>query len=73
AIETAVAKLKETHKAEDISGLDKAMEDLNAAWQAASQHIYNAQQQQGGGDGAGEQTAGNNDGGVADAEYEEVK
>ena len=49
------------------------MEDLNAAWQTASQHIYNAQQQAGGADGAGQQTAGNNDGGVADAEYEEVK
>lgn len=71
-IEAAVAKLKEAHKAEDLDGIDKAMEELNAAWQGASQHIYNAQQEAGG-NGAQQQTAGNNDGGVADAEYEEVK
>lgn len=71
-IEAAVAKLKEAHKAEDLDGIDKAMEELNAAWQGASQHIYNAQQEAGG-NGAQQQSAGNNDGGVADAEYEEVK
>jgi molecular chaperone DnaK len=77
AIEAAVTKLKEAHKAEDLDGIDKAMEELNAAWQAASQHIYNAQQQEGQQqNGAGEQpheNAGGNDGNVADAEYEEVK
>jgi molecular chaperone DnaK len=71
-IEAAVAKLKEAHKAEDMNGIDQASEELNNAWQAASQHIYN--QQGGGAEGAQQQqTAGNNDGGVADAEYEEVK
>ena len=48
------------------------MEELNAVWQSASQHIYNAQQQAGD-NGSAQQNAGNNDGGVADAEYEEVK
>jgi molecular chaperone DnaK len=74
-IEASVTKLKEAHKAEDLDGLDKAMEELNAAWQAASQHMY-AQ----GADGAAadggaqqQQNAGSNDGNVADAEYEEVK
>ncbi|MBS1588697.1 MAG: molecular chaperone DnaK [Bacteroidetes bacterium] len=70
-IETALNSLKEAHKAENLDGLDKAMEELNAAWQTASQHIYNAQQQPG-----EEQTQthhAGNDGGVADAEYEEVK
>jgi len=71
-IEAAVSKLKEVHKAEDLDGIDKAMEELNAAWQTASQHIYNAQQQAGE-DGAQQQSASSNDGGVADAEYEEVK
>ncbi len=74
-IEAAVAKLKEAHKAEDMAGIDSASEELNAAWQAASQHIYNAQQQAGG-EGQQQQAqpnADNNDGGVADAEYEEVK
>lgn len=70
-IEAAVAKLKEVHKSEDLDGIDKAMEELNAAWQTASQHIYNTQQQ--GGNGASQESAAGNDGGVADAEYEEVK
>ena len=71
-IEAAITTLKEAHKAEDLAAIDTASEALNAAWQAASQHIYNAQQQAGGAPQQ-EQPAGNNDGGVADAEYEEVK
>jgi len=70
-IETAVNSLKEAHKSEDLTAIDKAMEELNAAWQTASQHIYNAQQQEGAAEQA--QPTGNNDGGVADAEFEEVK
>jgi len=73
AIETAMNKLKEAHKAEDMDGIDKAAEELNNAWQAASQHIYNAQQEAGADGGAQQQPAGDADGGVADAEYEEVK
>lgn len=72
-IEAAMNKLKEAHKAEDMDGIDKAAEELNNAWQAASQHIYNAQQQAGADGGAQQQPAGDADGGVADAEYEEVK
>ena len=49
-IEEAVAKLKEVHQAQDIEGLDTAMEALNTAWSAASQDIYQAQQ----GDQAGQ-------------------
>ncbi len=44
AIEAAVNKLKEAHKAQDIADIDTAMAELNAAWTAASQDIYNAQQ-----------------------------
>ena len=72
-IEDAVNKLKEAHKSEDLDNIDKAMEELNAAWQTASQHIYNAQQQAGGDGNPQEHAGNNNDGGVADAEYEEVK
>jgi molecular chaperone DnaK len=73
-IEAAVNQLREAHKAEDLNGIDKAMEELNAAWQTASQHIYNAQQQAGG-DANGQAQADNagQEGNVADAEYEEVK
>lgn len=72
-IEAAVGKLKEAHKAEDLAAIDTASEELNAAWQAASQHIYN--QQGGAADGAGQQqqSAGSNEGDAADVEYEEVK
>jgi molecular chaperone DnaK len=75
AIEEAVSRLKEAHKSEDMAGMDSAMETLNAAWQAASEHIYNAGGGAEGGqpDGGQQQASGNNDSNVADAEYEEVK
>lgn len=74
-IEDAVAKLKEAHKNEDLAAIDTVTEELNNAWQAASQHIYNDQQAQGGADQAqqGQQAPNSEDDTVADAEYEEVK
>ncbi len=75
-IEDAVSKLKEAHKAEDLATIDTVMEELNNAWQAASQHIYQAQQDaEGGAQGQPEGNAGadNNADDVADVEYEEVK
>lgn len=44
AISDAVAKLEEAHKAEDLDGIDAAMEAVNTAWTAASQEIYAASQ-----------------------------
>ncbi len=74
-IEEAANKLRAAHKAEDLDGIDVAENELNAAWMAASEEMYKAGQQGAPTDGAagGEQHAGANDGGVADAEYEEVK
>ena len=76
-IEDALGKLKTAHQAQDIAGIDTAMEEMNTAWQAASQDIYNAQQAQGGPDASAgaEQTAdaGSNGDGVQDVEFEEVK
>jgi molecular chaperone DnaK len=69
-IEEAAEKLKAVHKAEDLNGIDKAEEELNAAWMAASEEMYKAGAD--GGAGAQPQNAGG-DGHVADAEYEEVK
>jgi molecular chaperone DnaK len=43
-IETAAAKLKEAHTAQDIAGIEVALAELNAAWQTASQDMYNASQ-----------------------------
>ncbi len=74
AIEAALTELKEAHKAENIEGLDGAMEKLNAAWNAASEDIY-AQGQQDPNAGGAQQGANQNAGGddVADADFEEVK
>ena len=75
AIETAVNKLKEAHKSQDLAAVDSSMAELNTAWTAASQDIYNAQQPgQGGEQPAGDQqaSAGANDN-VTDVPYEEVK
>ena len=80
AIESALAQLKSAYEAKDVNRIDPALEGLNAAWQAASQDIYQAQQadtQQGDGapksDGASQ---GNNTGkgseDVTDVEFEEM-
>jgi len=44
AIEEAIAKLEEAHKAEDLEAIDSAMEAVNTAWSGASQEIYAASQ-----------------------------
>jgi molecular chaperone DnaK len=50
-IEAAVAKLKEAHKAQDLAGIDAGITEVNNAFQAASQEMYNAQAQAGGAQG----------------------
>lgn len=80
-IEAALAELKEAHKMQDIAAIDTSLEKLNTAWTAASQDIYNAQQQAGGeanggasenGTG-GEQPSTNGESKVEDVPFEEVK
>jgi len=86
-IESALEKLKNAHKSQDLAAIDSATSELNAAWQAASAQMY-AQSGQGGaqqggydagGYNAGGQTntdsQGTNNGGenVQDADFEEVK
>jgi molecular chaperone DnaK len=78
AIDTALADLKAAREKNEAEAMDKAAEALNTAWQAASQDIYNAtQQQQGANPEGGEQQQAtgetNNDQGPTDVEYEEVK
>ncbi|MFN8294884.1 MAG: molecular chaperone DnaK [Chitinophagales bacterium] len=75
-IEGAVSKLKEAHKNQDIPAIEVALTELNNAWQAASQDMYNASQQGGPQqEGATDQNANNNSTeDVQDAEVvEEVK
>ncbi|MEZ5026283.1 MAG: molecular chaperone DnaK [Chitinophagales bacterium] len=54
AIESAITTLKDAHKAQDIAAIDAALANLNNAWQAASQDMYNASQQ-----GGAQQESGN--------------
>lgn len=81
AIESALSRLKDAHRAQDVAGIDAAMNDVNAAFQAASQDMYNAQSQAGpqagpqggyqGGQSDGNQ--GNNGDNITDVDFEEVK
>ncbi len=82
-IESALSKLKEAHKTQDVAAIDSAVATLNAAWTTASEEMYKASQEAGaqGGDQQengqhegpenAEATAGGDN--VTDAEFEEVK
>ena len=84
AIEQALQQLKDAHKAGDIAAIDSAINALNAAWQTASQQMY-----QGAGAQAGPQPGADQQQGpfynqqtsgqeppkddIQDADFEEVK
>ncbi len=81
-IESALAELKKAHESKDIAQIDAAMEKINAAWKAASEELYKAQQDGQAGGAAGPQPgaeAGADAGGAAegddvqDVDFEEVK
>lgn len=44
-IETALTNLKAAHASKDAGAIDKALEEMNTAWQAASEDIYKASQE----------------------------
>ncbi|HMB41220.1 MAG TPA: molecular chaperone DnaK [Balneolaceae bacterium] len=46
-IEEALTKLEELHKAENVDEIEPAIEELNQAWAAASQEIYQASEAEG--------------------------
>lgn len=77
-IESALNELREAQKSQDLSSIDRALTNLNNAWQAASEDMYKTAQdgpqagqssqqtgQQGGNNGGDEQ--------VTDVDFEEVK
>jgi len=80
-IEKALSDLKEAHKNQDIEAIDKALNDLNTRWQAASEDIYKsaqaeAQPQAGpeqGPQSEGQSGKGSDDDEVTDVDFEEVK
>ncbi len=80
AIDSALNKLKEAHKAQNVEEIDKYSAELQNAWSAASQDIANAQQssnaeysEPAGGSSSAGSSSSNADGGVTDVEFEEVK
>ena len=73
AIEDALGKLKEAHKAQDLAAIDSSIAALNAAWQAASQDIYAQQAQAQGQPNPGAQQGGEQTSQPEDVEFEEVK
>ena len=83
AIENALGQLREAHKSQNISDIDRATEALNNAWHAASEDMARAAQAgpSAGASGAGSQTGGSSsnsgsgsgDDNVKDVDYEEVK
>jgi molecular chaperone DnaK len=75
-IEDALAKLKAAHQAQDVDAIDAATNEVNTAFQAASQEMYNAQNAQEGQaqpNTGGQQAQGNKEGDVTDVDFEEVK
>ncbi len=82
-IESALTDLKAAHASKDLEKITAALTAINAAWSAASEDMYKAQQQQQGAQPGADQGA-NNAGGnqnagsantenVTDVDFEEVK
>jgi molecular chaperone DnaK len=85
-IENALGQLREAQKSQDVTAIDRALAEINTAWQAASEDMY--KQAQGPGQQAGPQSGpqsgpmgGDDTGGkkpgddqqVTDVDFEEVK
>jgi molecular chaperone DnaK len=84
-IEQALTKLKDAHKSQDITAVDKATAELTAVWQAASEELYKGSQPGGdqgpqggytanaGGATSGQSNGSKKDDEVTDVDFEEVK
>lgn len=77
AINSALDKLREAHKSQNLDAIDASLAEINAAWQAASQEMYAASggAQQGANPGADASSGTGNgtaDGHTTDVPFEEV-
>ncbi|MCK4700680.1 MAG: Hsp70 family protein, partial [Bacteroidales bacterium] len=81
-IEDSLKVLKEAHKNQDLDAIDKTMADLNSKWQAASEEMYKASQEQAAGADQGaaqdpgfskKEDSSKGDDEVTDVDFEEVK
>ena len=79
AIESALDKLKEAHKSQDIPAIDQALAELNAVWQSASEEMYKTAQNTGqatsqpGPEQPGDSKSQQGNDEVTDVDFEEVK
>ena len=79
SITQAMEELRTAHRNKDLPGIEKAMANLNAKWQSASEDMYkNAQQPQqegpqGGPQPGGDQKQPSGNDEVTDVDFEEVK
>ncbi len=81
AIESALSKLKDAHKSQDLPEIDKALAELNEVWQTASEEMYKHAQASGATSSQPGPEAGKADDGktrsgndeVTDVDFEEVK
>lgn len=78
-LEDALEELKKAHANQDLDAVESGLEKINEAWKNASEELYKAQQEQGGGQEAGGDAGQQAQGGdgqsaddVTDVEYEEV-
>jgi molecular chaperone DnaK len=76
-IESCLVNLKASYEARDVAGLETNLEALNQAWQAASEELYKAMNDQQAGSGAsadgGAQANNNSNDDIVDAEIVEEK
>jgi molecular chaperone DnaK len=75
-IESALNKLKDAHKTQDVNAIDAAINEVNSAFQAASQDMYNAQAQSQGNpnpEAGSSSNSSNKDNDITDVDFEEVK
>ncbi len=78
-IEDALSELKKAHESQNVEAIDPAIEKLNTVFQAASQEMYQAQQDAQGGAAQDHQSADSGNGAassdeeVTDVDFEEVK
>ncbi len=82
-LESALGRLKEAHKSQDLAAIDAAMANLNEQWQKASTEMYQntqsgpqpgeQQTDQGPGQDGKKQDGNKQDGEVTDVDFEEVK
>ncbi len=73
-IENTLTKLREAHTAKDLPAIDAALEELTAAWNAASEEMYKATQDAQANAGGGEPAPENGQPtDVTDVDFEEVK